>query len=379
MKFVHLSDLHLGKRINGFSMLDDQHYILNQILSILRQERPDGVLLAGDIYDKTIPSGDAVELFDQFLVGLSQLPTQVFVISGNHDCPERLAFGGRLMKGSGIHLSPVYSGQVLPITLEDTHGPVQVYLLPFLKPAQVRRHFPDKPIDTYTDAVATAIAHMAVNPRVRNVLVAHQFVTGAQPSESEELSVGGLDNVDAAVFAPFDYVALGHIHRPQNIGGIRVRYCGAPLKYTFSEAGHQKSLTVVEMGEKSEVTVRTIPLTPKRDLVELRGSYQQLTLRETYQDAAWREDYVHVILTDEQDVPDAIGRLRVIYPNLMKLTYDNARTRRDETVDGGQAVERRGPLELFSQLYQIQNNQEMSPEQFAFVQGLIGTIWGGEP
>ncbi len=379
MKFIHLSDLHLGKRVNGFSMLEDQEYILNQILSAIRQEQPDGVLLAGDIHDKSVPPAEAVELFDQFLVRLAGLGTQVFVISGNHDSPERLAFGGRLMNGSGVHLSPVYSGEVVPFTLEDGHGPVDVYLLPFVKPAQVRRYFPDDGIESYTDALRVAIVHMRVDPTRRNILVAHQFVTGAQRCESEELSVGGLDNVDASVFAPFDYVALGHIHGPQNIGSPRVRYSGTPLKYSFSESAHHKSMTVVELGANDDLAIRTIPLHPLRDLVELKGSYEQLTFRGFYQNTAYQEAYVHITLTDEEDIPDAIGRLRAIYHNLMKLDYDNTRTRRAVEISGAQGVEKKSPLELFSELYQLQNNAPMSPEQTAFVQDLIQTVWEGEP
>ena len=379
MKFIHLSDLHLGKRVNGFSMLEDQAHILKQALRGIEQERPNGVLLAGDIYDKSVPPAPAVELFDEFLVRLSRLDTQVFVISGNHDSPERLAFGGRLMGDSGIHLAPVYAGQIRPITLEDAHGPVDVYLLPFLKPAQVRLHCPQEQVETYTDAVRVAIGHLGLDPARRNVLVAHQFVTGAERSDSEELSVGGLDNVDGAVFAPFDYVALGHIHSPQNVGSPRVRYAGSPLKYSFSEAAHRKSMTVAELGAKGELTVRTLPLRPLRDLVELRGSYQELTFRGFYQGTTYQEDYVHITLTDEQDVPDAIGRLRAIYHNLMKLDYDNTRTRRSGTVEGaGTAVERQNPLELFARFYQMQNNQPLSPEQTEFLQGLIQTVWEGE-
>lgn len=379
MKFIHLSDLHLGKRVNGFSMLEDQEYILDQILSRIREEHPDGVFLAGDIYDKSVPPAEAVELFDRFLVDLSRLGFQVFIISGNHDSPERLAFGGRLMDASGIHLAPVYSGRIVPFTLQDQYGLVDVYLLPFVKPAQVRRYFPQEGIDSYTDALRVAIAHMGVDPTRRNVLVAHQFVTGAQRCESEELSVGGLDNVDASVFAPFDYVALGHIHGPQNIGSPRVRYSGSPLKYSFSEADHHKSMTVVELRANDDLAVRTIPLRPLRDLVELKGSYEQLTSRGFYQNTTYQEAYVHITLTDEEDIPDAIGRLRAIYHNLMKLNYDNTRTRRAVEIDGAQGVEKKSPLELFSDLYQLQNNAPMSPEQTALVQELIQTVWEGEP
>ncbi len=284
MKLIHLSDLHLGKRVNEFSMLEDQRYILGEILKIIDQEQPQGVLIAGDVYDKSVPPTEAVALLDDFLAALAGRAVPVFLISGNHDSPERIAFGGRLMARSGVHLAPVYHGRVEPITLTDAHGPVNLYLLPFLKPTHVRRFFPEREISTYTDALATAIEAMEVDPTVRNVLVTHQFVTGAARCDSEEISVGGSDNVDVSVFDPFDYVALGHIHGPQQVGRKGVRYCGTPLKYSFSEASHKKSVTVVELEEKGNLTVRTVPLVPQRDLVELRGTYEELTFRGFYQD-----------------------------------------------------------------------------------------------
>ena len=256
MKLIHLSDLHLGKRVNEFSMLEDQAFILQEILRIIDEEQPQAVLLAGDIYDKSVPSGEAVQLFDGFLWELSSRKLQVFVISGNHDSPERLSFGGRLMEGSGIHLSPVYSGKVEPVVLEDAYGPVNVYLLPFLKPAHVRRYFPEEESGTYTEALGKAVEALEIHKEQRNVLVTHQFVTGASRSDSEEISVGGSDNVDASVFDDFDYVALGHIHGPQNIGSPRIRYCGTPLKYSFSEVGQQKSVTVAELTEKGALEDR---------------------------------------------------------------------------------------------------------------------------
>ena len=319
MKLIHLSDLHLGKRVNEFSMIEDQRFILTQILRIIDEEQPRAVLLAGDIYDKSVPSAEAVALLDDFLVELAHRRLEVFVISGNHDSPERMAFGGRLMDASGVHMAPVYDGAVTPYTLNDAHGPVQIYLLPFVKPVHVRRFFPDREIDSYNDAVAVAVEAMNVDGSVRNVLVTHQFVTGAARCDSEEVSVGGTDNVDAAVFEPFDYVALGHIHNPQQVGRETVRYCGTPLKYSFSEAGHEKSVTVVELGPKGETSIRTAPLTPLRDLVELRGTYEEVTLRDFYEAGNYRNCYVHITLTDEEDIPDAVGKLRLVYPFLMKL------------------------------------------------------------
>ena len=377
MKFLHLSDLHLGKRVNEFSMLEDQIHILSAVLEIADREKPDGVIIAGDVYDKAIPPAEAVELFDDFLCALSRRGLSVFVISGNHDSPERIAFGGRLMEGSGVHLSPVYHGKVEPILLQDEWGEVAVYLLPFVKPAHVRRFFPDAQIESYTDALAVAIDAMTVDDTRRNLIVTHQFVTGASRSESETVSVGGADNVDSSVFDAFDYVALGHIHGPQKMGRETVRYCGTPLKYSFSEAGHKKSVTVVELRQKGEVCVTALPRTPKRDLREIRGTYMELTDRRNYAGTA-TEDYLHITLTDEEDVPDAVGKLRAVYPNLMKLDYDNTRTRTTGEILGAEQVERKSPLELFAELYEKQNNRPMGDEQRSFAQELIEKIWEGE-
>jgi len=374
MKFLHLADLHLGKRVNGFSMLEDQAHILRQILAILDDEQPDGVLIAGDVYDKSVPSVEAVELLDGFLTELRARGVPVLLISGNHDSPERLAFGGRVMDSCGIHISPVYDGALAPVTLHDTFGPVHVWLLPFVKPAHVRRWFPDADIESYTDAVAEAVAHMDIDTAARNVLVTHQFVTGGARSGSEELSVGGTDNVDSGVFAPFDYVALGHLHGAQHIGRETIRYAGSPLKYSFSEARQHKSVTVVTLGEKGDVQVRTVALTPLRELREIRGSYDELTARSFYEHTTYRSDYLHLILTDEQDVFDAMSRLRTIYPYLMTLDYDNARTRAAGGMSVPAETERRTPLELFEALYQRQNHQPMSEVQRAYIAQLMEQI-----
>lgn len=374
MKFLHLADLHLGKRVNGFSMLEDQAHILRQILAILDDEQPDGVLIAGDVYDKSVPSVEAVELLDDFLTELRARGVPVLLISGNHDSPERLAFGGRVMDSCGIHISPVYDGALAPVTLQDAFGPVHVWLLPFVKPAHVRRWFPDADIESYTDAVAEAVAHMDIDTAARNVLVTHQFVTGGARSGSEELSVGGTDNVDSGVFAPFDYVALGHLHGAQHIGRETIRYAGSPLKYSFSEARQHKSVTVVTLGEKGDVQVRTVALTPLRELREIRGSYDELTARSFYEHTTYRSDYLHLILTDEQDVFDAMSRLRTIYPYLMTLDYDNARTRAAGGMSVPAETERRTPLELFEALYQRQNHQPMSEVQREYIAQLMEQI-----
>lgn len=373
MKLIHISDLHLGKRVYEFSMLEDQRFILNQILSVIDAEQPQAVLIAGDVYDKSVPSAEAVQLFDEFLFRLANRKLQVFIISGNHDSAERLAFGGRLMDRSGIHLSQVYSGETEPAVLQDEYGEVRVYMLPFIKPAGVRRFFPDDTVASYTDAVQLAIGRMQVDTDCRNVLVTHQFVTGALKSESEEISVGGSDNVDAEEFDCFDYVALGHIHGPQSVSRETIRYCGTPLKYSFSEADHQKSVTVLELREKGNVQIRTVPLTPLHDMRQIRGTYLEVTSKRFYAGTDTK-DYMHVTLTDEEDVPDAIGKLRVIYPNLMKLDYDNQRTRNAAAVTAAADIERKTPLQLFEELYQKQNGQPFSDQQKELVQALIEKI-----
>ena len=365
MKFIHLSDLHLGKRVNEFSMIEDQEYILTKIINVIDDEKPDAVLIAGDIYDKSVPSAEAVQLFDRFLVKLAKRNLQTCVISGNHDSAERIAFGSKLMDISGVHMSPVYDGNVEPIEIKDNEGLVSIYMLPFVKPANVRAIFPNEEINSYTDALSVAIKHMNIDKSKRNILVAHQFVTGATTSDSETVSVGGTDNVDSSVFDVFDYVALGHIHGPQNIGRETVRYCGTPLKYSFSEKDHEKSVTVVEMGKKGSVEIHTVPLIPKRDLREIRGTYEELTLKKNYEGTN-REDYLRVILTDEDDVIDAMAKLRTIYPYIMKLEYDNKRTRTQSSIGNIEDIEKKSEMDLFSELFEKQNGKSMTEEQKEF-------------
>ena len=377
MKFVHLSDLHLGKRVNEYSMLEDQEYILTKIINIIDDEKPAGVIIAGDVYDKSIPSAEAVQMFDDFLTRLAKRNLQVFIISGNHDSPERMSFGSRLMDQSGIHISQVYDGKITPFTLQDESGDVNIYMLPFVKPAHVKR-FSDESIESYTDAIRVAIAEMKVDQSARNLLITHQFVTGATRSESEDISVGGSDNVDVSVFDGFDYVALGHIHSPQNCTSERVRYCGTPLKYSFSEAKDNKSVTIVDLAKKGNLYVKTVPLIPMRDMVEIKGRYNEIMLKSFYENTSYQEDYTHITLTDEEDIVDAIGKLRTVYHNLMKLDYDNKRTRSVAQVDGAVDVETKTPIELFSDFYELQNNQPMSDEQKAFVEDLIEQVWEDE-
>lgn len=378
MKLMHLADLHLGKRVNGFSMMEDQEYILNRILEIMEEEQPDGLLIAGDVYDKTIPPAEAVRLMDDFLTAVAAKHVPVFLISGNHDSAERVAFGHQLMQGSGIWISPVYDGTIRHHTLEDRWGEVNIYLVPFLRPSVVRSFFPDAEIGDYTDALGTIIEDLQLDTSRRNVVLAHQFVTaaGALPEtcDSEQLSVGGLDRVDGSVFSPFDYTALGHLHGPQRVGSETIRYAGSPLKYSFSELHQKKSVTVVELRAKGETEIRQIPLQPRREMTELRGTFEEI-LEEARKKGEPQTDYYHMILTDETDVVDALSRLREYYPNIMLLDYDNRRTRSQKEVEQLDRVEERTPGELFAALYEQQNGQEMDSDRKEYLDGLIREIW----
>lgn len=375
MKLLHLSDLHIGKRFCGMSLLEDQAYILDEILRITEKEQTDGVLIAGDVYDKSVPSAEAVRLFDSFLTRLAAMKQQVFLISGNHDSAERIAFGAQMLRSSGIHLSPAFADGVVSVPLEDAYGKVVIHLLPFLKPAHVRAKCPEAEIGDYTDAMQFVIDNLELDPTVRNIAVAHQFVRGSTRCESEDLSIGGLDEVAAEVFSVFDYTALGHLHSPQNIGGDAIRYCGTPLKYSFSELHHNKSVTVVELAEKGNLTVRTVPLTPKREICELRGIFAELTDPMFYQTQD-RDAYYRIVLTDETEVPDAISELRRFFPNLAALSYDNTRTRTCTEITGADPEAEQSPLELFEALYLQQNGVEMSEQQREFSCKLMEEIWG---
>lgn len=377
MKFLHIADLHIGKRVNEFSMIEDQRYILNEILKIIDAENVDAVLMAGDIYDKAVPSAEAVQLFDTFLTSLVKKGIKIFAVSGNHDSAERIAFASQIMKDSGVYMSPVYDGKVAPVKLTDEFGEINVYLLPFVKPIHVRSCFDDaEEIHSYDDAVKFAVEKMNVDSDERNIIVAHQFVTGAERCDSEEVSVGGLDDIEYHAFDNFDYAALGHIHGAQHIGRDEVRYSGTPLKYSFSEVKHKKSVSIVEMKEKGSVEITTVPLVPLHDMREIRGTYAEICNRENYVGTD-QEDYMHITLTDEEDVPDAIAKLRAIYPNIMCLDYDNKRTRTMNVVSSADLSARKTPVELFAELYERQNGSEMSDVQRDIITKIVEEITEG--
>lgn len=378
MKLMHLADLHLGKRVNGFSMLEDQEYILNQMLDIMEAEQPDALLMAGDVYDKPIPPAEAVNLMDRFLTGVSARSVPVYMISGNHDSADRVAFGHSLMERSGIHISPVYDGNIAHYSAEDSWGKINFFLIPFLRPSTVRNYAQEANIQNYTDGMAEVIRSLDLHRSERNVAIAHQFVTagGAMPEtcDSEQLSVGGLDQVEVDVFRDFDYVALGHLHGPQRVGREEIRYAGSPLKYSFSELHQKKCVTMVDLREKGNVEIRLIPLTPWRELREIRGTFDEI-IGKGESAGSPSGDYWHVILTDEEDVVEALPRLREYYPNTMLLDYDNRRTRCQSSVEQPTDGRERTPQELFALLFEQQNGQEMNEEQQALVDDLVREIW----
>ena len=373
MKIMHLSDLHIGKRLNGFSLLDDQKHILRQILQIADAQKPDCVLIAGDVYDKPVPPAEAVTVLDTFLSELAGRHIPVLLISGNHDSAERIAYGGRIMQSSGIYLSPVYEGTVEPVTLQDAFGDVRFYLLPFVRPGDVRARFPEAHISGYSDAMRTAIDAMQVDPAVRNVLVTHQYVTGANLGGSEEIIVGTVESIGAELFAAFDYTALGHLHAPQNVGGNpRIRYCGTPLKYDFEEARNQKTVSIVTLGEKGTApALMEIPLVPKHEMLVLRGTFEKLMKRER------SDGFVKIILTDEHEIPDAIGKLRTHFPHAMMLDYDNQRTNAAPVLAAASARQKL-PMELVNDFYEAFNGAGLSEEQRDILAPLIKEIWEGE-
>lgn len=377
MKFLHLSDLHLGKKVNGFSMLDEQKYILNQILGIMHEIQPDAVIIAGDVFDTGIAPVEAIRLFEQFLTDIFEADMPVFVISGNHDSADRLSYCSKFIVDKGIYISKSLSGDIKPVTLKDDYGEVNIYLMPFIKPVDVNNVF-DTEFESYTEAVKYVIDRMNVDTSKRNILVAHQYVTGAMPSDSEtSINVGGLDNIEKYVFDVFDYTALGHIHRPQNIGSQSVRYCGTPLKYSLSEIGTQKSLTVVELNEKGTLKIDEIPLKPKNDMRKIRGKYEELVARKNYEGTALN-DYIYAVLTDENDVPDVISKLRTIYPNIMMISYDNLHTSQNNIVDVSEQSESESPLEIFDEFYYKQNNQSLTEEDRELLESLISEVWEEE-
>jgi exonuclease SbcD len=376
VKFLHLSDLHIGKSVNGFSMLGEQKHAFAQILEYVKTENPSVVVVAGDVYDRAVPGVDAVQVFDDFLTSLAGEEVVVLLISGNHDSPERLNYASRLLTDKRLFLYGAFDGRVRKLTLADEHGGLNFWLLPFIKPSSVRGFFGDQKIETYGDAVAAALDSAGIDYAERNILVSHQFYVkaGISPirSESELNPVGGLDAVDAGSIENFDYAALGHLHGAQTVGAENLRYAGSPIKYSLSEWRHEKSVALVELGKKGALTVRALPLFPLHDMREIKGELAVLTSDEV-SSLADREDYLRVILTDEEEIIDPMGKLRSVYPNIMSIDFEYAHTR----VDTGaiftdtETIERLSPFDLFSEFCLNTQGSTMSEEQSEIVRELL--------
>lgn len=364
MKFLHISDLHIGKRLNQLSLIDDQLHILQQVVEMAGE--CDAVLLAGDIYDKAQPSEEAIRIVSDFLVTLSKLQKPVYVISGNHDSAEQIAYCHHLLGRSGIFVSPVFDGELKSHVLKDAYGEVHIWLLPFIKPANVRRYHPE--VRSYDDAVRFALQSARIDPAVRNVLVAHQFVAGSKVCDSESRLIGGVEQVGVDLFQAFDYVALGHLHSPQRLSEGRVCYSGSPLKYSLSEANQKKGALMIDMREKGQLTVEERPFTPIHDLRIMRG-----TLDEIAREDAYSRDYVYAILTDEHALIDPLGMLRLTYPNLVGMRTENSRTNtQEQTLIEMEDAESLTPLEHFIAFYKAQNNQvEPDEKRIAIMSDVI--------
>ncbi|MBR4068266.1 MAG: exonuclease SbcCD subunit D [Clostridia bacterium] len=356
MKFLHLSDLHLGKQLNDLSLLADQEAILDQIISVADTENVDGILIAGDVYQRSTPQAEAMALFDSFISRLVAKEKKIFIISGNHDSALRISYFSSLIKNSGVYVSEAFDGRLQHVDLQDNDGPLVIWLLPFLRPSQVKKYLPGEKIRTYQDAVSAVIRNADIDLSKRNILLCHQFIVGSTVCDSEEHAVGGLDQIEASVFEPFDYVALGHIHRPQKLGRETLRYAGSPLKYSFSEAEHHKSVPVVDIQEKGCITVKTLPLYPIRDVRLIDGMYAEI-LRMPYS-----EDYVWITIHDELVLPDAKVSLSVNFPNMLKFSVANSKTKYDIDVLATEDMEDKTIDELFCDFYRLQNNDRLPGE-----------------
>jgi len=379
MKIMHLSDLHLGKSILEQSLIVDQEYILNQIIDIVKEKLIDIVLIVGDVYDKGIPNVDAVRLFSSFLTSLYKLKVKVLVISGNHDSKDRLSFGNELFVDNGVYIEGIFNGELRKVTLNDDSGNLNVYMLPFVKTADVRKYYPDIQIDSYDDAVRCIINNTKIDKNQRNIIMVHQFVTAGgidvERCESESLSLGGIDNIDVSIFDDFDYVAMGHIHKGQRLIKDTVRYSGSPLKYSFSEVNHRKSVPIIEFNDKGNINIELVDLVPLRDMKIIKGTMEELLSSDFIKNINI-EDYISVVLTDEDYIMDAIGKLRSVYKNILRLEYDNKRTSGYTLNDSKDNIDVKllSEIELFSKVYELQNNIELSDEKRDIVEHTIEEI-----
>jgi len=370
MKFLHLSDLHIGKNLDGISMIDEQLYAFSQIISYVKTHSPDAVIIAGDIYDRAIPSVEAVCVFDDFLTELSALGVATMIIAGNHDSPERISFASRLLSDKGLFLCGGYGGKIPMVTLTDEHGEVHFWLLPFIKPSSMRG-IHSEAVETHEEAVALALENSNINYNERNILVSHQFFVkaGLAPirSDSELDPVGGLDAVSSTLVESFDYVALGHLHRAQAVGAAHIWYCGSPIKYSFSEWQHYKSVTMVELKNKGDINITTLPLFPIHDMRAVKGKLEQILAGDP------SEDYLWVTLTNEEDIIDPMEKLRSRFPNILRLDFDNARPTVDIAAITAktEAIEDLSIYDLFEEFFLKIQGSTMSCEQGSIVRELL--------
>lgn len=377
MKFAHLADLHIGKRLYEYSLIDNQRDILNKIVGLINKYNVDGVVISGDIYDKSVPPIDAVEIMDEFLSALAELDIFIIIIGGNHDSVARLSFASRILEKSRVFISPSFNGNIEKVELSDEFGDINFYLLPYIRPINVKRVYDDFSGDNFTEALKFVMDKINPDKSLRNVLVSHQFVTGAQKSDSEELYAGGSENVDYTLFDDFDYVALGHLHMPQNVGRETVRYAGTPLKYSFSEISHKKSMTIVDMKEKGDVEIQEIPLVSAWELIELRGSLNEL-ISNSITSSVDKKSFVKITLTDEVLKNDALDILKNFYPYIVSIGYDNSMTRDNNIVQSTKVLKEQDPQQIVEELFVQQNNREMNAVERELINKLVKKVWGRE-
>ncbi|MDR0751435.1 MAG: exonuclease SbcCD subunit D [Christensenellaceae bacterium] len=375
MKFFHISDLHLGKNLNGFSMIDVQNEILNKIVAMAVEYKPDCLIIAGDVYDKTIPTIEGIQLLDKFLNNLCELKIKVFIITGNHDSVERVGFASDLLKSSNIYIAKSYQGEITPICLHDEFGELKVWMLPYIKPANVRRYF-DYEISTCSDAVSAVFSKLQIKLSDRNIFIGHQYLTGASRCEIDSIIDENKEFIDPKLFNIFDYVALGDNHQAQFIGRETIRYSGSPLKYSFLEVNNKKSLTLMEIKSKRCVSIKTLPLVPSCDLREIKGYYKDIMKLDNYKETN-TNDYVRIILKDENDISDAISKIRTVYPNIMRLEYSNRKSSRIQNTDEAKPIIKRTPTQHFEDLFESQIGHSMSDEQLQYVKNLFNEILKG--
>lgn len=380
MKILHLADLHFGKILQEQSLIEDQEYILKEIINIIKEKEIKALLISGDIYDRSVPPTEAVNLLDNFLkILIKDLKIKVFIISGNHDSKDRLGFGNKIFEDEGLYIESKYNGRLKKVRLEDEYGPLNIYMLPFIKPVEVKKFFEDDLENNYDLAINKIIEKEEIDKSERNIIMVHQFVTAGnvkpERTESEVLSLGGIENVDVSNFKSFDYVAIGHVHRPQKIGRDTARYAGTILKYSFSEINHNKSIPIIDIKEKGNITINLLPLKPLRDMREIKGPIEELIKEENYKEGNL-EDYIKAIITNEEPVYDAIGKIKKIYPNTLKLEIQNSKTinKNEEQNINLEELKKKSELELFSDFYKLQNNLELNEEQKEIVKNIISEV-----